>query len=729
MKKFSLIKAITISIILFGYMAKPTAQKHVSPIGNDDNPGSLSSPWKTVSYAGKNARAGDTVYIHEGIYNDRLVIKNSGTKDNPIVFTNYQNDTVILTATRESLYDYSELDGNKRIWFGLIDMYHVSYIEIKGLVIKKANYSNGIYGQDAHDIVIENNLIDDCYNSGIGFLIDGVQYVTYDDGHIDQADPQDTALWTLNTNIIIRNNEVTHCNNGGWSEVISLEGVDGFEVSNNYIHHNHDGRKESYWGGGGENINCKRSTRNGKVFNNVIHDSRRLGIYVEAWDGYCFDIEVYNNTVYKCQFGVDIASEWNGKVSNIKVYNNIIHHTAYDGIILPKMNKKPAQIVKNIEIFNNTIVNPEGYGIVLKNPQATNVIIKNNLLVGGILGTSIADSSYVIDNNLVTETPKFYNDSVYNYRLTASSPAKDSAVESLVPVIDRDSNIRPLDNGYDIGAYEYNASYTPPALPTLIKEFIGKAISYSEIALNWQANTNNTNGYRVEKKAASETNFSLQSIKEEYEIRDTLKNLEPATIYEIRIKGFNDAGFGPISSLLITTDNPPKPAVPEGFAINVSSISEIKIWWKPVKYAGGYVIERQTSGSSFEFIDSLGADERAYKDTGVNPATTYTYRVYAYNVSGNSDYSTEIEGTTGNNTLVNEGMKNIVKIYPNPARNFVYIYNSHKDAATILSQLGEPLITESIGAGENIINIKSLKKGFYIIKLDKSGKVFKLLIE
>ncbi|NJM16946.1 MAG: right-handed parallel beta-helix repeat-containing protein, partial [Bacteroidales bacterium] len=199
------------------------------------------------------------------------------------------------------MYDYTDIALKKRVWLGLIDMYHVSWIEFRGLYIKDALFSNGFYGQDAHNIIIENNYIDNCYNSGIGFLIDGVQYET------DQIDPQDTALWTLNTNIVVRNNELTRCNNGGWSEVISLEGVDGFEVSNNHLYHNLDGLKSSFWGGGGENINCKRSSRNGKVFGNTIHNSRRMGIYVEGWDGHCFNIEVYNNTIYSCQLGVSIA--------------------------------------------------------------------------------------------------------------------------------------------------------------------------------------------------------------------------------------------------------------------------------------------------------------------------------------------------------------------------------------------------------------------------------------
>lgn len=57
----------------------------------------------------------------------------------------------------------------------------------------------------------------------------------------------------------------------------------------------------------------------------------------------------------------------------------------------------------------------------------------------------------------------------------------------------------------------------------------------------------------------------------------------------------------------------------------------------------GFTIER-CSGvgcTNFAALASVGANETTYKDTAVNASTSYTYRVYAYNL-WNSDYSNEV---------------------------------------------------------------------------------------
>ncbi len=64
----------------------------------------------------------------------------------------------------------------------------------------------------------------------------------------------------------------------------------------------------------------------------------------------------------------------------------------------------------------------------------------------------------------------------------------------------------------------------------------------------------------------------------------------------------------------------------------------------------GFVIERRlgdtTSVNLFEAIDSVAADVQDYTDYNVEPLTTYTYRLYAYNDQGASPYSSIVQVTT-----------------------------------------------------------------------------------
>jgi hypothetical protein len=47
--------------------------------GNDQNPGSLSSPWKTITKANTQLQPGDTVYIRKGTYQETINPQNSGS--------------------------------------------------------------------------------------------------------------------------------------------------------------------------------------------------------------------------------------------------------------------------------------------------------------------------------------------------------------------------------------------------------------------------------------------------------------------------------------------------------------------------------------------------------------------------------------------------------------------------------------------------------------------------
>lgn len=75
------------------------AEYHVwqtGPDASDDGPGSLDKPWKTITKAASTVQAGDTVFIHAGIYAEVVTIQNAGTEAKPIVFKAFGDDEVIL---------------------------------------------------------------------------------------------------------------------------------------------------------------------------------------------------------------------------------------------------------------------------------------------------------------------------------------------------------------------------------------------------------------------------------------------------------------------------------------------------------------------------------------------------------------------------------------------------------------------------------------------------------
>jgi Right handed beta helix region len=68
------------------------------PYSSDDGPGSSAQPWKTLSHAAQTARPGDRVLIRGGTYRERVVVKTSGTAQEPIRFEAAPGAQVVLTG-------------------------------------------------------------------------------------------------------------------------------------------------------------------------------------------------------------------------------------------------------------------------------------------------------------------------------------------------------------------------------------------------------------------------------------------------------------------------------------------------------------------------------------------------------------------------------------------------------------------------------------------------------
>jgi parallel beta-helix repeat protein len=420
------------------------ADYYVSKSGSDSNPGTEAQPWKTIQKAANTLAAGDTVYIKAGTYKERVIPKNSGSSGKYITFTAYPGDTVSIDGSGITLPAY---------WGGLLDISNKSYIKISGLRIMNAGpYDNnpGILVDHCSDITIENNYTYNTTSSGIG-------------------------VWDC-SNIIIDNNEVEKACNDGEQECITVAITNNFEIKNNHVHHNGPGTM------GGEGIDAKDGSRNGKIYNNHLHHLNRLGIYVDAWDKHTENIEVFRNIVHDIydNDGFTLASESGGLLENICIYNNIAYNCDICGLTISRNGESPTHPMKNIKIINNTFYNNGdggwGGGIAVDNPYIQNVVIRNNIVSRNMtfqmeVEPDVSMSNLTVDHNLihgyrgyddeikgtdyVEGNPLFVNASSADFHLTEHSPAIDNGSPIDAPSDDYDGNTRPQGSGYDMGAYEY----------------------------------------------------------------------------------------------------------------------------------------------------------------------------------------------------------------------------------------------------------------------------------
>lgn len=410
---------------------------YVSPDGSDDNPGTLNEPWQTIGKAAETLVAGDTVFIRQGTYYERVVPINSGISGKRITYAAYSGEQATINGTDVSI------NGT---WGGLLEISELSFITLNHLRVVNAGTDdnhNGILVQNSNEIIIQN-----CYT-----------YNTVSSG---------IAVWE-SRNVVIDGNEVELACNDGEQECITIACTNVFRVSNNIVHHSGPGSI------GGEGIDVKDGSSHGAVCGNRVHHINRLGIYIDAWDKNTHNIDVYSNTVYDCKDdGFALASEAGGHLHDISIFNNLAYSNKNSGLTIAGWGEPVGNHpISNILVINNTFFNngTEGWGvgISIENYDADEITIRNNILSQNLYAQIFVEEvggGLVVDHNLFYGTgepygsdyidgdPRFIDQGNFDLHLQPTSPAIGSGLSIRAPSEDFDGNLRPQGEKYDIGAYE-----------------------------------------------------------------------------------------------------------------------------------------------------------------------------------------------------------------------------------------------------------------------------------
>jgi hypothetical protein len=130
-----------------------------------------------------------------------------------------------------------------------------------------------------------------------------------------------------------------------------------------------------------------------------------------------------------------------------------------------------------------------------------------------------------------------------------------------------------------------------------------------------------------------------------YGAEDT--NLTAHTTYWYRIRSYNWLGDGDYSPATNLTIIPP--AAPTGLVANRAGNSAIELWWTaaPPRDQDGFKVERRTDSAAewaqIAFVPATNRWSSYYTDTNFVPNVTNYYRVRAFNVVGDSPYSSTVK--------------------------------------------------------------------------------------
>src|SRR5579864_613813 len=303
---------------------------YVSVSGNDTNAGTLAAPWRTIQHAANTVKAGDTVQVRAGTYNEIVTMKTSGNSTaGYITFQNYPGEAPIVDGT-------GLVAGGQTGLFSLEGTF--SYIIIQGFEIR--NFSSSTRGKVPVGIDFEGA------GGNIEILNNHVHNIAQTLSSCSAANALAVALYGTQApasinNVTLYGNEVDH-NTTGCSENVSFDGnVQYFVEANNLVHDGDNiGLDNIGFEGVSPNVSFDQA-RDGWVFQNTLYNltstTNPVYHFKPGADGYycdgCTRVIIERNVIHDADIPIEMASEHSGHTASFDIArNNLIYHALYVGM-------------------------------------------------------------------------------------------------------------------------------------------------------------------------------------------------------------------------------------------------------------------------------------------------------------------------------------------------------------------------------------------------------------
>jgi len=414
-----------------------TGQYYVSPDGDDNNPGTIDKPFRTIAYGASKLKPGDTLVVFATNRNDRPIIAGENNLISAFDISNCQ-------YVRIENFEITSNNGRKFREAISGTGGPVAHIVLKDLYIHHID-EFGIDIGDADDLKIINCKITHCGFGSIGgpagqhgglrnVLIDGCDlsysghYYQGGDGSNRPYDrPDGFGIEESEGPVEIRRTTVVH--NYG-------DGLDS-KAKNTYIHecivanNSCDGVK--LWGD------------NSRVENTLIYGRGGGDTTITPWSPIVISTENRNANFEIINCTIDDT-----------LGGNYMMHVQYDYQDVPI----------NLRIVNTIFSSRGNEAPVIWLAESVNYEITHNLFYAPkddrilIIGDSKTYTSSEVGN---IGSNNIYGEPMFNsvawgtegdYHLKSGSPGIDAGNSDFAPEKDLEGKSRPLGNGVDIGAYE-----------------------------------------------------------------------------------------------------------------------------------------------------------------------------------------------------------------------------------------------------------------------------------
>lgn len=174
----------------------------------------------------------------------------------------------------------------------------------------------------------------------------------------------------------------------------------------------------------------------------------------------------------------------------------------------------------------------------------------------------------------------------------------------------------------------------PPAAPT---NLVVTPFSGTELDLTWTDNASNESNYSVWNSVNNGAWTKVATLGANI-TSYAHTGLTPNTTYSYFVEAVNSVGYADSSTVTVTTPIPP--TTPSNATVTYLSPTEIDlVWTDNATNEVGYRVLRSINSGTYAQIASFGPDATAYQDFNVQPGTSYSYHIQAYNIAGYSDFA------------------------------------------------------------------------------------------
>jgi hypothetical protein len=378
---------VVLFVCVSGAFGQSNSSFYVSTTGADSNPGTQTAPWRTVQHAADTVRAGSTVNVRGGVYEELVSIKASGNAtDGFITFRSYPGETAVLDA--------EHFAPNNRS--GVLTIHNKSYVRIEGFEIRNfrtaehrlAPLGIDITGAGSHIELIKNNVhhIEQTFDGrdAPGHGANGFGIAVYG-----------TDAKTPISELVIDGNEVHHLKTGSSESLVVNGNVTNFRITHNIVHDNNNI--------GIDVIGFERTApdpavdqaRDGVVSGNLVYNitSRGNPAYRddESSDGIYVDggtrILIEQNVIHDVDFGIELASEHKDRATSyVTARNNLIYHGHTAGVSIggyaPERGRTDHSTVVNNTLYEND-TSRTGSGEFQMQWNMADDIFENNIVYAG----------------------------------------------------------------------------------------------------------------------------------------------------------------------------------------------------------------------------------------------------------------------------------------------------------------------------------------------------------